>query len=75
MEIDGIDGLVCELIGAAVLAGAYRTLARAEPGAERGLLKLAAKWSARVAALANGIQVEALIADRASAPMPKPLER
>ena len=61
------DGLICEMIGAAVLAGAYRALARVEPTAERGLMKLAIKWSSRAATLASGICVETIIEDRSDA--------
>lgn len=66
---DRTDGLVCEMIGAAVLSGAYRALARELPEASGGLMKLAVKWSGRAATLANGICAEAMIEDQASAPM------
>lgn len=49
------DGLVLQMIGGAVMAGAYRTLAAELPEASKGLLKMAAKHSARVAALADEI--------------------
>lgn len=47
------EGFVLDLIDAAVMAGAYSTLARQMPEAERGLEKMRAKWSGRVTALAD----------------------
>lgn len=52
---DGRDDLILTMIGAAVLAGAYRTLAAELPEAERGLMKMARKHSARAATLAGEI--------------------
>jgi hypothetical protein len=65
MEVEswGLDGpnnsLVLDLIDAAVMAGAYAALAGANVEAERGLLRMAAKYSAEVAAFAGEICSEA----------------
>lgn len=67
---DGLDDRVLQMIGAAVLAGAYRTLAEELPEAERGLLKMAAKHSRRVQALAGEIATSAGSQARALAAMP-----
>lgn len=45
------DGVVAELIQAAVLSGAYRLQARKTPEAERGLMKMARLHHGRVNAL------------------------
>lgn len=50
-----IDERICEMIGAAVLAGAYGSLAREMPDAARGLCRMRVKWSERVQALAQEI--------------------
>jgi hypothetical protein len=67
---DGLDGRVVEMIGAAVLAGAYRSLARAEPDAERGLLKMARKHSARAGTLATEISASIGAGTPVRAPLP-----
>lgn len=56
---DGRQNLVVEIIGAAVLAGAYGALARELPEAARGLEKMRAKHSERVQALAGEIAASA----------------
>jgi hypothetical protein len=66
--------LVTELISAAVLAGSYTRCARMHPEAARGLLKLGAKWSERVAALADEILADVGF-DLASASVAPPLKR
>jgi hypothetical protein len=48
------DGRICELIGSAVMAGAYSALARQHPNAQ-GLTVLWAKWDRRVEALAQEV--------------------
>lgn len=53
------DGRIAELINAAVFAGVYGRLARELPDAARGLGRMRAKWSARVAALATEISAGA----------------
>lgn len=65
MEI-GTDDRILELIEAGVMAGAYQALAREMPDAERGLLKMAAKWSARAATLAAEISSDAGLEAQAS---------
>lgn len=47
---------VLRLIDHAVMAGAYRELARREPTASRGLLKMAEKHSAIVAEITNEVR-------------------
>jgi hypothetical protein len=72
MEIgrtDEDDELVLMLIQAAVLTGAYRSLAAFMPEAKSGLLKMADRHHARVAALAGEI-VERAGAERGAAPTP-----
>lgn len=69
------DALVLELIEAAVLAGAYRSLARDMPDAAGGMLKLARKWSTKVAALADEIIEEADAERDAPAPSALPVAR
>jgi len=64
------NGLVLDLIQAAVLAGAYRALAREMPDAERGLLKMADRHSGRTAILATEISADARRNAGASATMP-----
>jgi len=59
------SGLVLNLIGAAVLAGAYGRLARELPEAERGLEKMRVKWHERGRALC-----EELCAALADGPAP-----
>jgi hypothetical protein len=56
------DDLVLKLIGAATLAGAYRSLAAFMPEAESGLLKMAERHHARVAAHAGEL-VERAVAE------------
>jgi hypothetical protein len=63
------DERICEMIGAAVLSGAYSTLAREIPDARPGLMKLARKWSARAGTLANEICADAGRQTPASATM------
>lgn len=58
---DGSNGRIAELIGAAVLAGAYGALARQIPDAARGLGRMREKWSARVAALADEVVAGAAV--------------
>jgi hypothetical protein len=55
---DGRDRLVLQMIGAAVLAGAYGRLLREHPEA-KGLDTLRRKWSARVEALAGDVVTRA----------------
>lgn len=51
--------LISEMIGAAVLAGAYAVTARSHPEAAKGLEKLRAAWSIKAATLADAILEDA----------------
>jgi hypothetical protein len=53
------DGLIGELIQAAVFSGAYGALARQHPEAVGGFVKMRAKWSARVEVLAGQVVARA----------------
>lgn len=57
--MEKLDGRTVELIEAGVMAGAYRALARTTPGAERGLLKMAARHHMRGTALCGEISAAA----------------
>lgn len=60
---DGNANVVLEIIEALIWAYRYRELALREPLAERGLTKMAVKWSARASTLANGLWADTAIAD------------
>jgi hypothetical protein len=66
------DGRIEYLIGAAVMAGAYASLARHIPESARSLCEMRDKWSARTAMLANGICDEAGVGAPASVAMRHP---
>jgi hypothetical protein len=75
MEIgrtDEDDELVLMLIQAAVLTGAYGSLAKAMPEAETGLLKMADRHSARTAILADEICRRAAVSGYTPAARPMP---
>lgn len=65
-ELELVDKLVAELIGEAVLAGAYSEVIRRQPETTAGFGKLRDRHSARVAALAGEISAAAGLADRAA---------
>jgi hypothetical protein len=69
------DDLVLKLISAAVLAGAYRSLAAFMPEAKSGLLKMAARHSARVATHADEVSERATESDYAPVARPMPGDR
>lgn len=48
-----------QMIEAGVFAGAYRSLARAQPESAPGLNRMGAKWHARAATLADAVCDEA----------------
>lgn len=52
---DGRDDTILAIIGAAVMAGAYSTLAAELPEARPGLLKMARKHHERVTALCGEV--------------------
>ena len=55
-EAERVDRLVAEMIGEALLAGAYAATIRQAPETAGGFGKLAARHQARVAALAEEIR-------------------
>lgn len=67
MTEERADGRVLEMIGAAVMAGAYSSLAADLPEARPGLMKMSRKHSERVKALAGEICAAAGIGSRAAA--------
>jgi hypothetical protein len=64
------DDTILTMICAAVMAGAYRSLAAELPEARIGLLKMAAKHSARAATLAGQISADVRRNAEASATTP-----
>lgn len=57
------QSLILRLIERAVLAGAYRALARQHPASPHGFLRLAGKYSAEVADLVAQVRDEPFTGD------------
>lgn len=58
LDLERVDARICEMIGAAALAGGYSVLIRTDPDC-RGFERLRAKYSQQVEALAGEIGAEA----------------